>query len=303
MISRFNLLKDKDLSKDEIILIRKVVQYHLLIGTLYTGESSYMSFEPLLRDPEFQSILDNKISTKLFIDALTLFTMIDVWGYHINDISPTMIDNYFEIREEMEEIFAESIDLGEIMKRLKQKSAKHMDWRLMGYMMAFSKIGKKPHLTIDFYSGMIDDGFKRYIKREGLSLGWSGFKEKFLNKIDQVQFKYGLAVLIPLAYGGSGKRMRLTEDTKVNPNLFHLLACINNRISREEKSNTRCIPEGLWDVIFTGFPLWNQKTDFHQRLNEPGQIERIVDRGTVGINEKEGKNILSVDYSGIWQEI
>ena len=112
----------------------------------------------------------------------------------------------------MEEIFAESVDLGEIMKRLKQKSSKHMDWRLMGYMMAFSKIGKKPHLTIDFYSGMIDDGFKRYIKREGLSSDWNSFKEKFLNKIDQVQFKYGLAVLIPLAYGGSGKKMHLTKS-------------------------------------------------------------------------------------------
>ena len=302
MISEFDLLGNRGLSEEEAILIKKVVQYHLLIGTLYTGESSYMSFEPLLRDKEFQTILGNKSSMRLYIDSLTLFTMIDVWGYHINDISPTMISNYLEIKEEMKEIFAESSDHTRIMKGLKEKSRKHLDWRLMGYMMAFSKIGKKPHLTVDFYARMINDGFKNYAEREGLSSDWNSFKDKYLDRIDQVQFKYGLAVLIPLTYGGTGKTMHLTEHTRVNPNLLHLLVNINSRISREQEVNSQCIPDALWNVVFKGYPLWNQKTDFHERLNEPGQIEEIVGRGKVSVDRKEGVNVLSIDYSGFWTE-
>jgi hypothetical protein len=303
MISEFNLLNDKGLSEEEAILIRKVIQYHLLIGTLYTGESSYMCFEPLLKDEGFQIILRDKPSIKLFVDALTLFTMIDVWGYHTNDISPNMIDNYLGIRQEMGQIFAKSGNLSEIIKGLREKSRKHLDWRLMGYMMAFSKIGKKPHLTFDFYAGMINDGFRRYAEREGLSTDWNGFKDTYLNKIDQVQFKYGLGVLIPLSYGGTGKKMHLTEDTRVNPNLFHLLVNINSRIQKEENVNAECVPGALWNVVFKGYPLWNQKTDFHQRLDEPGQIEEIIEKGKVSVDKKEGLNVLSVDYRGYWNDI
>ena len=303
MIWEFHLLDNKGITEEEAIIIRKVIQYHLLIGTLYTGESSYMSFAPLLMDKEFQTILENKSSIELFFDCLTLFTIIDVWGYHINDISPTMIGNYLEIRDEMREIFAESGDPDKIIQGLMEKSGKHLDWRLMGYMMAFSKIGKKPHLTIDLYAGMINDGFNRYIEREGLSEDWNSFKDKHLDKIDQVQFKYGLGVLIPLTYGGTGKKMHLTEDTRVNPNLFHLLVNINNRITKEEETNTGCIPGALWNVVFKGYPPWNRWTDFHQRLNEPGRIEEIISKGEVSVDKKEGVNILSVDYRDHWKDI
>ena len=139
-----------------------------------------MSFEPLLRDKEFESILGSKESVTLFLDLLTLFTMIDVWGYHINDISATMIGNYLEIREEMRHIFVESVDRSEILKGLGDKSRKHLDWRLMGYMMAFSKIGRKPHLTLDFYGGMIQEGFRTYAQREDLDIEWNRFKDDYL---------------------------------------------------------------------------------------------------------------------------
>ncbi len=303
MISEFSLLKDMGLSEEEAILIQTVVRHHLLIGTLYTGESSYLSFELLLKDREFCTILSNKASIELFLDSLTLFTMIDVWGYHINDISPTMIGNYLEIRKEMGQIFAAARDPAEIRKGLQEKSRKHLDWRLMGYMMAFSKIGKKPHLTLDFYAGMIGDGFERYVGREGLSKDWDRFKDEYLDKIDQVQFKYGLGVLIPLTYGGTGKKMHLTEDTKVNPNLFHLLVNINDRIRKEEESNSQSIPNALWYVVFKGYPPWNRITDFHQRLSQPGRIEEIVSKGKVTVDKDEGINVLFIDYKGYWDDI
>ena len=302
MISEFGLLGKEEFSDEEALLIQKVVRYHLLIGTLYTGESSYTSFRPLMGDGQFQGILNNKTSLGMFLDSLTLFTIIDVWGYHIHDISSAMIDNYMEIRREMGEIFADRSDISGILKALTDKSRTHMDWRLMGYMMAFSKIGKKPHLTLKFYAGMVEDGFKRYAEREGLSIDWKDFKAGYLDKMDYVQFKYGLGVLIPLSYGGTGKKMHLTEQTRMNVNLFHLLVCINNRLSKEELTNSECIPSGLWDVVFKGYPQWNRKTNFHQKLNDPGLIEEIIDRGTISADKDEDLNRLTLDFGGFWQD-
>ena len=302
MISSLKLLDNRGLLGEEIILIRKVVQYHLLIGTLYTGESSYLSFYPLIQDEEFRPILQDPLSITRFLDSLTLFTIIDVWGYHINDISSIMIDNYRDIRKEMESVFSDSNNLEAIKTGLQERSRRHMDWRLMGYMMAFSKIGKRPHLTLDFYMDVILKGFKEYKEKEQLHLDWDEFKDRCLHRIDQVQFKYGLGVLIPLGYGGTGRKMHLKDDTLVSPNLFHLLVCINNRIEVEEK-DPHCIQDSVWNVVFRGYPPWNRKTDFFERLNEPGLIEEIVNQGEVNFDKKEGVNTLSVNYRDFWDDL
>lgn len=303
MIIDLDLLKDLDLSDKEAVLVRKVVQYHLLIGTLYTGESSYMSFEPLLNDNEFQTLLKDQFYTKIFIEALTLFTMIDVWGYHINGVSSITIGNYLDIMGEMEEIFAESSDISKIKRRLKEKSKKHMDSRLMGFMMAFTKIGTKPHLTLEFFKSMLNETFQKYITEKKLSIDWNTFKDRYLNKIDKVHFKYGLGVLIPLSYDGTDSQKHFMEDKRVNPNLLHLLATINNKILKEEKTNSNCNPDALWSVLFRGYPPWNIKTDFLVKLNQPGGIEEVVSNSIASFDKDEGLNTLSVDYTGFWKEI
>lgn len=297
MIMQHGMLNDNGLKKEEIILIQNVVKHHLLIGTLYTGESSYTSFEHLLKDDNFLFILDNNKLMDMFLDSLTLFTMIDVWGYHINDISVTMIKNYFEINREIKTIFCSDKKTDEIMNSLREKSRDHLDWRLMGYLMAFSKIGKKSHLTYDYYLGLIKQGFKKYIDREGIVATWDEFKEKYLNKINKVEFKYGLGILIPLSYGGTGRKMHLTKETIVNPNLFHLLVKINERISKEEKSNRQCISMGLWNVIFKGYPPWNQSAGFFQKLNKPECIENVVRNGFVQADHNGETNVLTIDYN------
>ncbi|MEE4353376.1 MAG: hypothetical protein V2J25_10960 [Desulfatiglans sp.] len=302
MISALRLLDDRGFMEEEIRLIRTVVQYHLLIGTLYTGESSYLSFYQLIDDKAFGPILEDPSSTARFLDSLTLFTIIDVWGYHINDISPIMIDNYLDIRREMASVFSDADDLEAIKSGLRERSRRHVDWRLMGFMMAFSKIGKRPHLTLDFYRDLILRGFEAYKAREQLAFDWDEFKEKSLHRLDQVQFKYGLGVLIPLGYGGTGRKMHLKDDTLVSPDLFHLLICINNRIEEEEK-NSRCIPDSIWNVLFKGYPPWNRYTNFFERLKEPGLIGEIISQGEVHVDEKEGVNTLIVNYRGYWNDL
>ena len=71
----------------------------------------------------------------------------------------------------------------------------------------------------------------------------------------------------------------------------------------EEESSPQCIPEAIWNVVFKGYPFWNRRTDFHERLNEPGQIEEIINRGQVIFDKQEGVNTLTIDYGDYWNDL
>lgn len=302
MITSHRLLEGKGLSEQETVLILKVVEHHLLMGTLYTGESSYLSFEPLLKDEAFRSLLVDKTWSRRFIDCLTLFTMIDVWGYHLRGVSSTSIADYLDMKREMEQIFTESTDLAGIRKTMRQRSRHHLEWRLMGCMAAFANIGRQPHLTMDFYRAMIQEGFKRYIERQGIATEWNRFKDTRLDRLDQAQFKYALGVLVPLSFGGADKIRQPAADARMNPDLFHLLVRINDRIAREEDTGTDCVPGALWEVIFTGYPAWDRPTNFQAVLEKPGSIDAVIARSRVSTDREKGVNALTLDFAGFWED-
>ncbi|KKN28177.1 hypothetical protein LCGC14_0857080, partial [marine sediment metagenome] len=81
LISSRNMLEPFKLSDDEKLLINKVIQYHLLFATIYTGESTFYGIYSLLNDPEFNKLLTNKEIVNKFIDLLEIFTYIDILGY------------------------------------------------------------------------------------------------------------------------------------------------------------------------------------------------------------------------------
>lgn len=272
------------------------------MGTLYTGESSYMSFEPLLKDEAFRNLLADKAWTRRFIDCLTLFTMIDVWGYHLRGVSSTSITDYLEMKREMEQIFTESTDLAGIRRTMRERSRHQLEWRLMGCMAAFANIGRQPHLTEEFYRAMIRDGFRRYIGRQGMATDWNRFKDTCLDRLDQVQFKYALGVLVPLSFGGADKIRQPAADSRMNPDLFHLLVRINDRIARVEDTGSDCVPGALWEVIFTGYPAWDRRTNFQAVLEKPGSIDAVVARAQVNTDREKGVNTLTLDFAGFWED-
>ncbi|MFW9942505.1 MAG: hypothetical protein ACFFFT_15810, partial [Candidatus Thorarchaeota archaeon] len=59
LISDENLLDLFSLSSVEKLLINKVIQYHLLFATIYTGESTFYGVYSLLNDTEINEILVN----------------------------------------------------------------------------------------------------------------------------------------------------------------------------------------------------------------------------------------------------
>ncbi|MBI1988073.1 MAG: hypothetical protein HYS70_06995 [Nitrospinae bacterium] len=99
LVRELGLLEGIALSPEEALLVTKVIESHLLVGTLYSGEISFLAFSVLLDDPEFLPFLSDAPLMELFIEALILFTIIDVWAYPYNAraISAAMIGNYLQI--------------------------------------------------------------------------------------------------------------------------------------------------------------------------------------------------------------
>ena len=86
LISSRNLLSPFNLLENDRILIEKVIQYHVLFATIYTGESTYYGSYSLIRDPILAQLLSDHKYLSLFIDLLEIFTYIDILGYYFSSI-------------------------------------------------------------------------------------------------------------------------------------------------------------------------------------------------------------------------
>lgn len=300
IIKKWRLLRKGKLSEEEILLITKVIQYHLLIGPLYSGETTYMAFGTLLEDEEFFPVLREKKLTEVFVNALVLFTMIDIWAYPYNTkaISASKIENYLRIGEELKSILNDSALIDEVYERLEIKAKENLDWRFYCFMRAFALLGAKPHLTLQFYREKVLDGAGRYLGKAISEREWEEFKEKNLGLLYKVQFRYALATICSLAFGSTSIfREPWLPQHPLNPRIFALLVSLNEKISLEER-RTGIPRSALWNVVFIGTPNFFKKTDLIERLNEPGAVEALTAEGRV----EEGKNYsLYLDLSPYWR--
>lgn len=304
LVRELGLLQGIALSAEEVLLVTKVIESHLLVGTLYSGEISFLAFSVLLDDPEFTPFLSDAPLMELFIQALILFTMIDVWAYTYNAraISAAMIGNYLQIAEELRSVLEKGANAQEARQRLVEVANHTTDWRLCCYLRAFSHIGTQPHLTAQFYQQKVIEGAERYAQRPLPLEEWQAFKEVHLNKFPQVQFKYALGLLCLLSFRDLGRfREGCTPTTQVNSQLFELLSCLNHRIAQEEQ-NQALPADRPWDVIFTGTPIWTRPTDIFERLEEePAVFQKIVAEGTVKA-PKEGRSpALYLNFKPCWR--
>jgi len=302
IIKRWELLKKVELSEEEMLLIIKVIQYHLLIGPLYSGEITYMAFGALLEDEEFSSVLKKRDLMEVFVNALVLFTMIDIWAYPYNTkaISTSMIEDYLRIGGELKSILDDSFPKDEVYRKLEIKAKQNSDWRFFCFMRAFAQLGTKPYLTSQFYQQKVLEGAGRYLGRSISTAEWEQFKEEKLGLLHRIQFRYALATICSLTFGSTSIfRGAWPPQHPFNPRVFALLVSINERISSEERR--RDIPKNsLWNVVFTGTPNFFKKTDFIERLNEPGIVERLAEEGRI----EEGRNYsLYLDLSPYWKYV
>ncbi|MEE9376805.1 MAG: hypothetical protein V3V33_02075 [Candidatus Lokiarchaeia archaeon] len=271
LISSMRLLEPFDLSDIEKLLIRKLIHYHLLIATVYTGESTFYGIYSLLNDPEFIKLISNENAIDRFIDLLEVFTYIDILGYYYTKIFDHYIKFYDEISSKLKIILNIWPNKELALKKAKKYSQEWLEWRLAGALRIFQFVETKPHLTKEFYYNKLKDSIKETDNQLLNELNWDSLKDQYLINSYKIQLRYSLALLMILAFG-SFQRMGLKINTGISYRLILFWTLLSKEIdSRSKNKNT-----SLWNVFLKGMPHWS-KIDISliEKLND-NHIESII---------------------------
>ncbi len=271
LISERKLLDSSDISEDKQLLIKKIIQYHLLFATIYTGESTFYGIYTLLNDEKFIPILSKKKNRELFINLLEKFTFIDILGYNYAKIYDHYVDYYNEINLILKDILNCWPDKELILKRAYTYSQEWLEWRIAGALRIFQFVETKPHLTKEFYFNKLKESIKGTNNELISKLNWEILKSQYLIHSYKIQIKYGLPFLMILAFGNF-QRMGLKIDTGIS----YKLILFWTLLSKEIESRTKDKKLYLWNVYLVGMPHWS-KIDkiFINKLND-NAIELII---------------------------
>lgn len=295
LISKRNLLEQFDLSEIDKLLVYKVIQYHLLFATIYTGESSFYGVYSLLNDTEFNKLLTSKNNIDKFIDMLEIFTYIDILGYSYARIYDHYIYYYNEINIKLKTILSLWSDEKEAFKKTLEYSREWLDWRIAGALRIFQYINTKPYLTKEFYFDKIQESINKDIEEITNGIGWDAVKEQYLANSAKIQLKYGLAMLMLLAFG-KFFRGPIKEDEKISSNLILFWILLSKEITRrslEEK-------EYLWNIHFIGLPnWWKWDRKFKKELNYH-TLRDIFKNATQDIDTIKKEFNLYLDFNSVF---
>jgi hypothetical protein len=271
LISNMNLLESFKLSHNEKLLIKKIIHFHLLIATIYTGESTFYATYSLLNDPEFIELLSYENSIDRFIELLEVFTYIDILGYYYTKIFDHYIKYYNEISSKLKDILNLWTDKEQALKKAKDYSYEWLEWRLAGALRIFQFVETKPHLTEKFYYGKLEDSIKESDNQLLSKLNWDLLKDRYLSHSYKIQLRYSLALLMILAFGNF-QRMGL----KINTGVSYKLILFWTLLSKEVKSRSGNRNHCLWKVFLEGMPHWSKidKT-FMEKITEE-KIDFII---------------------------
>ncbi len=271
LLSERKLLDPYGLSENKQLLIKKIIQYHLLFATIYTGESTFYGIYALLNDKEFIPILSKKKNRELFINLLEIFTFIDILGYNYAKIYDHYVDYYNEINFILKDILNCWLDKELILRRAYTYSQEWLEWRIAGALRIFQFVETKPHLTKEFYFNKLIESIKETNNELINNLNWEILKSQYLTHSYKIQIKYGLAFLMILAFGNF-QRMGLKIDAGISYKLIFFWTLL----SKEIESRTKDKKVYLWNVYLVGMPHWS-KIDkiFINKLND-NAIELII---------------------------
>ena len=263
LISKMKLLDQFKLSDTEKTIINKTIQYHLLFATIFTGESTFYGVYSLLNDIEFNSLLDNRVKINDFIDTLEIFTYIDILGYSYARIYDHYVKFYDEINNKLSLILNSWPDKEKALKLAFEYSQEWLEWRIAGALRVFQYIETQPYLTEEFYFNKIRKSINIDIENIVNGISWDAIQKKYLANTSKIQMKYGLAMLMLLAFN-KFFRGPIKEDEEISSNLILFWLLLSNEI----RNRTSEEKEYLWNIHFIGLPnWWKWDRKFKQELN------------------------------------
>lgn len=297
LVRKFQLLDSFGLSVEEKILIEKVIQHHLVIGTLYTGEGSFHIFDSMLRDEYMQQLIGSGYGGALWTDFSTMFTIIDLCGYPYNKLTNSHIDSYFQLMGTIKKILLPHILSSELgTSQIRQISTEMIDWRLVCFLRMFMFLNRTKDHTFKNYLKAVQSGTARFLKREIDSEGWQAFKERHLSRFPRIQFKYGLAFFCRLGLTHLDQWLNPAVPEESNPQLIRFMVNLDERIGREEADNS-LDKEALWEVSFQNYPRWGEDNRLLEDiLIKPGVMEDFIHSGISIANPESAVNTLNLDF-------
>ncbi|MFW9772611.1 MAG: hypothetical protein ACFFEO_10690, partial [Candidatus Thorarchaeota archaeon] len=263
LIKQNGLLVKLQLSLNQQLILYGAIKYHLLPGTIFTGESSYYGTISILNDIELEELWQSEEETHIFFQTLTAFTIIDILGYDYSRIFDHYFDYYEIIRQNLFEIFhkTRALEMEErrfkAFKDLSNLDIQNLKWRVSCALRIFQFVKTKPELTEEFYYSKIEDGLKE------IGNTWENFASSLQNRDIVIQFKYALPALMILA-SFSFKREPIKNNQKVDENLFQFWQTCCNKVlcyHNKAQNNDIEIPK-LWNFTFKLPRGWFYQKDY-----------------------------------------
>ncbi|MFX1380129.1 MAG: hypothetical protein ACFFA4_13665 [Promethearchaeota archaeon] len=294
LISSMDLLKPFEFSDIDKLLIKKIIHYHLLIATIYTGESTFYGIYSLFNDLDFIKLISYDDIVDKFIDLLEVFTYIDILGYYYTKIFDHYVKYYAEISSKLKNLLSFWQDKELALKKAKEYSQEWLEWRLAGALRIFQFVETKPHLTKEFYYNKLKESVVGSDNPILSKLNWDTLKSQFLRYSYKIQMRYSLALLMILAFG-SFQRMGL----KINTGVSYKLILFWTLLSKEVKLRSRSNFKPLWNIFLDGMPHWSKlNQSFIEKITDK-KIEFIIHNAKHEYDDKKKEFTLHLDLNQI----
>ena len=263
IIEKNDLFLNSEIPQKYITILTGVIRHHLLLGTIFTGESSYVGALILLKDQKLKMIWESKEDTELLLRLLLIFTIIDILGYDYSKIFDHYLHYYLEIKDNLQNGF----NLIRTLKSPEKKEEalfsffykldkKNLKWRIACSLRIFQFITINSELTENFYYRKIEQGL------EEIGSNWQLFKERLGNTHSLIQFKYTLPLMMILA-SGSFSRTPIDNNFIVNKKIFQFWEVCTSKVIKNIIHKNRVT---LWNIIFQFPRNWFRDIDFLKLL-------------------------------------
>ena len=290
LLSENNLLEPYSLNQQETVLIKKIIQYHLLLAAIYTGESTFYGIYSLLNDRELIEMFSTR-DYERFVDLLEIFTFIDILGYPYSQIYDHYLKYYTEINTKLKLILKHWRNKEEALKLAYEYSLNWIKWRLAGALRIFQFVETEPELTPELYFQKLEDSILKsthpLLQQRNLNM----VIEEFLKPSCKVQLKYALGFLMILAFGRfSRSKLNIKTDISEKLILFWI------RLSIKLKKLIMNTDSYLWNVYIYGIQNWLGLS--HSQLNNITDdfINRTIASASVEFDQEKKVYNLSLNF-------
>ncbi len=289
-LDRFNLSK----IIKKLILIS--IKHHLLIGTIFTGESSYYGSIALYSDLKDDNKPISDYHIQILFKTLKVFTFVDIWGYNYSQIYDHYFYYYDEICANLTEVFTHcfKVKKEESQKKYLEKSLFQLDtqnlkWRIACSLRIFQFITVKPYLTENFYYSKIEEGLAL------IGTDWKQFQSSLGDEHPRIQFKYTLPLMMILSMK-EFRREPVNESTLVQGDIFSFWSACSQIVGKFLSKN----PNSKFNLFYYVFDFprsWFFNSDYIEKIKR--NVIKVLSSATFSFDSTLSDYIVDISFDKI----